>query len=265
MPSFTIAAYNSAFYPFFSMNSNINSGEFITTNLELLSSHVPTRDESFNNHKSLGLHQLREYTSELMPNTDLNYLTDQDIHNGIIFDQNNNNENLYDILILGHPEYDTQNEYSNYKKFVENGGVIILLDANTFYAEVAYDPINNQVTLVKGHYWAFDGEKAWRDVKERWEDETTEWAGSNFGCSSCVITFNNNPFSYTHHEENYLTNPNSRILIDYQAQSEYNYLIAAYELQYGLGKVLSLGIFGSDIVGDDNFSQFYRDILLRIV
>ena len=172
---------------------------------------------------------------------------------------------MYDILILGHSEYVTQNEYSNYKKFVENGGVIILLDANTFYAEVNYNPANNQVTLVKGHYWAFDGEKAWRDVKERWADETTEWAGSNLGCSSCVITFTNNPFSYTHHEENYLTNPNSRILIDYQAQSEFNYLIAAYELQYGLGKVIGLGIFGSDIVRDGNFFQFYRDILFRIV
>lgn len=265
MPSFTMAAYDFSFYPFFSMNSDIKVGEFVTTDTELLSSDVPTREESFNNHKSFGLHQLREYTSELLPNADINYLTDQEIHDGLIFNQNNNNENLYDILILGHSEYVTQNEYSNFKKFVENGGVIILLDANTFYAEVDYDPINNKITFMRGHYWAFDGEKAWRDIKERWADETTEWAGSNFGCSSCLITFNNNPFSYTHYEENYLTNPNARILIDYQAQSEYNYLIAAYELQYGLGKVLSFGIFGSNIVGDDNFSQFYKDILSTIV
>ena len=56
------------------------------------------------------------------------------------------------------------------------------MDANTFYAEVDYDPINNKITFMRGHYWAFDGEKAWRDVKERWADETTKWAGSNFGC-----------------------------------------------------------------------------------
>jgi len=85
MPSFTIATYNSAFYSFFVMNSNIQSGEFLTIDLQLLSSNVPTRDESFNNHKSFGLHHLREYTSELMRNADLNYLTDQDIHNGLIF------------------------------------------------------------------------------------------------------------------------------------------------------------------------------------
>lgn len=93
---------------------------------------------------------------------------------------------------------------------------MILLDSNTFYAEVDYDNMNNQINLVKGHYWAFDGQKAWRDIKERWAQETTEWVGSNFGCSSCTVTFHNNPFSYTHHEENYVTNPNVRILIDYE-------------------------------------------------
>jgi hypothetical protein len=259
MPSFTMAAYDHSFYPFFSINADIKEGEFITSDTELLTANVPTREESFNNHKSIGLHQLEEYTSSLLPNADLYYLTDEDVHNGLIFNQDNSN--LYDILILGHSEYVTLNEYNNFKKFVANGGIIILLDANTFYAEVDYDSLNNKVTLVKGHYWAFDGEKAWRDVKERWADETTEWAGSNFGCSSCIINFNNNPFSYTHHEENYLTNPNARILIDYEAQSAYNYFITAYELQYELGKVISLGIFGSDIVENDNFFQFYKDIL----
>ncbi|MGZ8887036.1 MAG: hypothetical protein ACXW1A_02100 [Nitrososphaeraceae archaeon] len=38
-----------------------------------------------------------------------------------------------------------------------------------------------------------------------------------------------NPISYTHHEEQYSTNPNVKILIDYQAQSQYNFFIAAYE------------------------------------
>lgn len=102
------------------------------------------------------------------------------------------------------------------KQFVENGGIMILLDSNTFYAEVDYDNMNNQINLLKGHYWAFDGQKAWRDIKERWAQEITEWVGSNFGCSSCTVTFHNNPFSYTHHEENYVTNPNVRILIDYE-------------------------------------------------
>ena len=141
---------------------------------------------------------------------------------------------------------------NKFKKFVENGGTIILFDANIFYTEVDYDPINNKISLVKGHSWSFDGEKAWRYVKERWADENTEWIESNFGYCSCIITFNNNPFSYEHQEENYLSNPNVKILIDYEAQSAYNYLIAAHELQYGLGKVISLGIFGIDIVDNNN-------------
>jgi hypothetical protein len=266
MPTFTMAAYDFSFYPFFRMHADIKHGDFVKSSLELLSVNVPTREESFNNHKSFGLHQLRAYTSSLLPNADLNYLTDEDVHNGLIFNQGNKNkENLYDILIMGHSEYVTQQEYSNFKKFVENGGVLVMLDANTFYAEVDYDTLNNKITFVKGHYWGFDGEKAWRDVKERWADETTEWAGSNFGCSSCEISFNNNPFSYSHYEENYLTNPNAKILIDYQAQSEYNYKIAAYELHYGLGKVVSLGIFGSNIVENNRFLQFYQDILMAIV
>ena len=91
-----------------------------------------------------------------------------------------------------------------------------------FFAEVAYNPTTNKISLVKGHTWAFDGEKAWRDVRERWAKENTEWVGSNYACSNrCEFTFNNNPFSYTHHEENYITNPNVKILIDYEAQSKF--------------------------------------------
>ena len=88
---------------------------------------------------------------------EVSFLTDTDIHNGLLFD--NNDQNLYKIIMLGHQEYVTQQEYYNLKKFVENGGVLILLDSNVFYAEVAYDPIDQRITLVKGHNWAFDGEK----------------------------------------------------------------------------------------------------------
>ena len=100
-----------------------------------------------------------------------------------------------------------------------------------FYAEVSYDPTNNKITLVKGHYFGFDGQKAWVDVKEIWADETTEWVGSNFYYSSCTITFGNNPFQDARYEEQYIPYPYAKILIDYQAESQYNFLIAAYELK----------------------------------
>ena len=263
LPTFTMAAYDNTFYTFFSKHPDVKNNEFVTTDIDLLTANLPSMEEGFNSYKAIGLHQLRDFTSYLLPNADLFYLSDEDVHNGLIF--TNNNINFYDILVLGHSEYVTLEEYYNLKKFVENGGVIILLDSNTFYAEVDYDPSNNKISLVQGHYWAFDGEKAWRDVKERWADETTEWVGNNFGCSSCEITFNNNPFSYVHHEENYVTNPNVKILIDYEAKSEFNYLIAAHELKYGLGKVMSLGIFGSDIVDNNNFLKFYENLIFSSI
>ena len=96
---------------------------------------------------------LETLPSSLFPKADLTYLADQDIHNGFIFAQDGSN--FYDILVLGHSEYVTHEEYYNLKKFVENGGTIILLDSNTFYAEVDYDPIANKISLVKGHYLGF--------------------------------------------------------------------------------------------------------------
>ena len=153
----------------------------------MLSPTLQNSQDSFNHKKAVGLHHLRDYTSFLLPNADLTYLADQDIHNGFIFSQDDSN--LYDILILGHSEYVTQQQYNNYKKFEDNGGTIILFNSNTFYTEIDYDPIGNKISLVKGHSWSFDGEKAWRDIKERWADENTEWVGSNY--CSCQLTFNN--------------------------------------------------------------------------
>jgi hypothetical protein len=263
LPTFTMSAYGSnAFYTFYKKYAQVNENEFVISDIDSLSPSLRNSTDSFNSKKALGLHHLRDYTSSLLPNSHLTYLADQDIHNGFIFAQDNSN--FYDILILGHSEYVTQQEYNNFKKFVENGGTIILFDANVFYTEVEYDSINNKISLVKGHSWSFDGEKAWRDIKERWADENTEWIGSNYCGNFCQVTFNNNPFSYTHHEEQYITNPNAKILIDYQAQSQsqYNFFIAAYELKYGLGKVVSFGIFGDDVFEDKNLLSFYEDILL---
>jgi hypothetical protein len=80
----------------------------------------------------------------------------------------------YDIIILGHQEYVTQKEYDNLKKFVSDGGTMIILDGNVFYAEVKYDIKAQAVTLVQGHWWAFNGKSAWKSVGERWRNEI-EW------------------------------------------------------------------------------------------
>ena len=87
--------------------------------------------------------------TRLLPNANVTILTDGDIHEGKIFKTNGthllsppmapDSGRAYGILILGHQEYVTQKEYDNLKNFVANGGTIIFIDANTFYAEVSYD------------------------------------------------------------------------------------------------------------------------------
>jgi hypothetical protein len=63
--------------------------------------------------------------------SNITVLSDADVDSGSIFAKtrdNNNNNNAYDVIILGHQEYVTQKEYDNLRKFVANGGTMIILD-----------------------------------------------------------------------------------------------------------------------------------------
>ena len=152
----------------------------------------------------------------LFPSLDTEIIKDVDVHNGLIFNSENPNINKYDIIMLEHHEYKTHDEYSHLKTFVNNGGILILLDSNIFFAEVEYDPITGKVTIIKGHDWGFNGKSAWKDVCERWSEENTKWIGSNFRCARCGIIFSNMSFDYEQHEEQIVTNSNTTILIDYE-------------------------------------------------
>jgi hypothetical protein len=195
-------------------------------------------------------------------------LTDADADNvdSLFF---NNGTNKYDIIILGHQEYVTQQEYDNLKHFVSNGGTLVLLDGNVFVAEVKYDRDSHTITLVKGHGWAFNGKSAWKSVRERWMNETSQWIGSNSFCFSCYVTFANNPFQYKHHEEQYLTNPNDIVLLNYHASTSIKQpnlvhpLIATYELNYRKGKVVALGIYSDDIIANPNFNKYFDSLLVK--
>ena len=103
---------------------------------------------------------------------------------------------------------------------------------------------NKTITLIKGHGWAFNGKSAWKRVGERWENETSQWVGSNYLCYQCVTRFAYDPFRYTAHEEQYVANPKDIILLDYNASlpsslQPAKYVIATYELNYQKGKVIS--------------------------
>ena len=64
----------------------------------------------------------------------------------------------------------------------------------------------------------------------------------------CSVVFSNNPFNYTHFEENYVSNPKAHIFYDYGAKippdtlrdnfADSQLQIATYSLQEGKGKVI---------------------------
>ncbi len=278
-PSFTSAAYNNSYYNFYEKYANTPSRVNVTSDPNLLSSGVSSNQKELSS--ASGMVYLLKNIKWLTSRSNITLLTDANVDNGNIFNTNSssdvgnnssssriNSSNAYDLIILGHQKYVTQQEYDNLKHFVANGGTMIILDGNVFYTEVKYDKNTHTVTLVKGHSWAFNGKSAWRSVGERWAKETSEWVGSNYLCYSCDIRFTNNPFEYRHHEEQYITNPHDIILMNYNASLS-NYplpirpVIATYELNYQKGKVISLGIYSEDIIGNGRFDRYFDSLLLQ--
>jgi hypothetical protein len=266
-PIFTDAAYNNRFYIFYGKYAFLPSGVNITLDHYLLNSKVSELlNENMPNLSSLS--HPSKVINELPNSSPPKLINDIDVDKGKIFDNRYGlNLNLYDILILGHQEYVTQKEYDNLKQFVSNGGTLIILDSNVFYAEVKYFDNNNTISLVKGHGWAYNGNTAWKSIGERWKNETEQWVGSNYLCYRCVKEFKNNPFNYSSHEEQYITNSKDIILLNYNPillsyMPKSNVAIATYELNYGKGKVISLGIYSDDIIHNANFIKFFSNLLV---
>jgi hypothetical protein len=273
-PTFTAAAYDdNSFYTFYKLYINTLPGTNVTSNLNLLSRSITNHDVL---RASLVMLKLVDNLKLINPNSHITILTDADIDNGSLFNNRNNNNNkngndynnnIYNVAILGHQEYVTQQEYDNLKKFVTNGGTMILLDGNVFFAEVKYDPHTKTESLVKGHWWAFNGKSAWRSIGERWAQETSQWVGSNYLCYRCVSAFGNDPFEYIPHEEQYISNHNDSILLNYDAVTgkikidNKQPTIATYELNYQKGKVVALGIFSDDVLDNTKFNKFFDNLL----
>jgi hypothetical protein len=264
-PVFTDAAYNNKFYNFYKKYANVSPKINITTDLDLLNSKI-TNNQSGTVANVFAMVQLIKIIKWIDNNTQINVLSDLDVDKGNLFDKSN--RNLYDIIILGHQEYVTQKEYDNFKQFVSNGGIMILLDGNVFYAEVKYNDKNNTISLVKGHGWAYNGKTAWKSVNERWKDETKDWVGSNYFCDKCVKIFKDNPFGYTPHEEQYVSNPKDIILLNYNPLDEQNTLnknttIATYELKYGKGIIIAIGLYSDDILQKKEFDRFFDNLIVK--
>jgi hypothetical protein len=264
--TFTDAAYNNALYLFYNIKHDTTSN--ITKYTNLLSSKVTKQ------YTVLPVFEpIVNHLKWLTPLSNITILTDQDVHDtsSLFMD---NGTLKYDAILLGHNEYVSQLEYSNLRQYVANGGVLILLDGNVLYAEVKYDKKNQTITLVKGHMWEFDGTSASKSVDERWASETTEWAGSNYcECYDVDIRFGNNPFGVIHNEEQFITNPDAKVILDYQAynasKSKFlpkDFKIATYELSYQKGKVITLGLYTNDLLFyNDKFRQFFDSLLYYYV
>ena len=266
-PTFTNAAYNNAFYIFYNLYNNYTFYQNSTKYLNLLTSKID-RDLL----PSFTVLYLQNHISNLMPNANVTIISDVDVQNKNIFNNDSIMSNKYDAIILEHQEYVTQEEYNNLRQFVANGGILILPYSNIFYAEIKYDPADDTIVLVKGHNWEFDGKTAKKSVAERWLNETSEWIGSSYSGIPELI-FGNNPFGYLEHEEQYITNPKVKILLDYNVTIPTKYIdefhdfrIATYEHNYKKGKVIDFGIYpSSDLLNNDRFNRFLDSILLKYV
>lgn len=268
-PTFTNAAYDNAFYIFYNLYNNFSFYQTTTKYLNLLTSKID--NDSMAGYTEL---YLQNHISNLMPSANVAIISDIDVHDGNIFNDNTITSNKYDAIILEHQEYVTQKEYNYLRQFVENGGILILPYSNILYAEVKYSPNNNTIVLVKGHSWEFDGKSASKStIAERWINDTSEWVGSNYANQSSGIIFGNNPFGYLKHEEQFITNPKVKILLDYNAtlptvnpKDFHDFRIAAYEHNYGEGKVIQFGIYPSDdVLNNERFIRFFDSILFKYI
>lgn len=265
-PTFTGAAYHKSFYKFYFLYASIpHARKNVTTDLNLLSNKV--NNQTSRSSSALSIPYLAKHLKVVFPGSNIEVLNDANAdNNDSMFFKNGTNR--FDLIVLGHQEYVTQREYSNMKHFVAEGGTLILLDANVFYAEVKYDRNSHEITLVKGHGWAYNGKSAWRSIGERWANETSHWVGSNYLCYSCKVTIPGNAFQYRHHEEQHVTNPDAQILLNYNASIEWKtsnsptkILLAAYILNYKKGKVISLGIYSDDLMSNKKFGKFFDSLL----
>jgi hypothetical protein len=280
-PVFTATAYSS-FYSFYGINVEARPGQVIKTNLNLLNaSLVNTWGWSDGLSDFINSAQAKTYGIILGKNSFV--ISDIDVDQGALF--NANGTRRYDAVVIGFTEYVTQREYDNYRLFVTAGGRLILLDADNFFAQVAYYPASHKVALLLGHGWAFNGTAAWPSVRDRWLNESRSWVGSHdalyVGSEHYTIRgaspnpnnsigkvlsqkFDGLLFkSYGGHEENILDNANDSIIAKWNVlrlpSSDSGYVVAAYELKDGNrgGIVIHSCVFGSDIIGSDEQLQFF--------
>jgi hypothetical protein len=280
-PIFSSTAYSSAFYSFYSKYISAPTGEYITTDLNLLNRTVVTTWMW-----SLGLYNWFQGSTarslNLILGETVTLINDIDVDSGALF---SNGERLYDVVIVGFIEYVTEREYLYYKQFVASGGTLIIMNACNFLAEVTYS--NGYLSLTKGHGWEFNGTHARKSVYARWYEENINWIGGNYWRywtgrhydQICVNETNvlsnfirselseNIPTPYGGHEENLVQNMTGTDIIGYwnfiDDSEAPDYPVAAYMHRYGEGMVIHSGIMGSEAICSDSFLPVFLAASIR--
>lgn len=199
----------------------------------------------------------------------ISIISDIAIHNNNLYYVNGTLK--YDILVFYHNEYVTTQQYDNMMSYIENGGNVLIMNGNAFYAEISYNESNNTIQLVDGHSWKFNGDNATRSNYYHFFDRNTEQIGSVF-CNFRNGNFhagytndNQHPISkklrdnnmdaigsrYVVHEDNCVNNDNVDVIIDWEGDFDQKYDgIKTYEFipfENG-GSIIHLGIFATDML-----------------
>ena len=104
-PLFTDGAYNvGGFYEFYPLHEGVPEQTDVYKDLNLLTSQIPDYDIESRKAQDLLVNHLQEIT-----NRTVSKITDEDIHEGYIF--NDDGSNAYDVLLTLHEEYATKQSY----------------------------------------------------------------------------------------------------------------------------------------------------------
>ena len=207
-------------------------------------------------------------------------LTDVDVNNGSLFYKDGSRR--FDTVVVGFSEYVTSSEYQVYKHFVETGGILVLLNACNFVAQVQYYPSVHKLALLSGHGWNFNGTMAWSGSFNRWSSNNSNWIGSNYALfheqgyqiGGGSVANDTNPISlamhsafgfsvfqsgYYGHEENVITNSTDSVIAYWDVDNWTNssQVVATYSYLYQHGVVIHSGIFGTDLIANNYQMQFF--------
>ncbi len=271
-PIFTQAAYNNAFYNFYHRYDRAPKRAHITTDLQMLTATIPSEDNAVPNKTALdvGVPFFSHHTASTFPHATISTITDADVNSGAIFTAEG--ANAYDVLVFFHEEYATQQEYDNLKTFTSQGGVVVFLDGNIFYAEVSYSATAQKVTLVKGHGWDHHiiGNYAVKSADERWPAENTQYFGAlyydayehTYSNGTFIYQYQNDPFNYgpVRLEDSMVTNPDHYVIMDYKINQP-GKSVETYWRPYGDGRVIVFGIYAERVRNNPMFLDFYDHVL----